>query len=238
MKAIILAGGKGTRLGKIVSDLPKPLAPVQGQPFIFILIRFLVFHKIDQIIISTFHLAKKFNENLESLNKISKNISLINEPAPLGTGGAVRFVCREMNPEEHVLVLNGDTFFDFDLSGFVQKYRKVSALALKKVPDSSRYGTVEISNGNVTKFIEKAPLQKDGNIYAGFGILKVKDLLTFLPEGPSSLENDFFPKLLQENQLLKGEVYAGKFIDIGIPEDYRFANTRFNFSKFTKEYSD
>jgi D-glycero-alpha-D-manno-heptose 1-phosphate guanylyltransferase len=234
MKAIILAGGKGTRLQKIVSDLPKPLAPIQGQPFIYILIRFLLFHKVEQIVISTQHLADKFAEHLPGLRKMCGQISLVKEPAPLGTGGALRFACQNISADEHVLVLNGDTFFDFDLAGFVKKYNKDTALALKEVPDSSRYGTVEFSNGQVRLFWEKSPTVQLGAIYAGFSILKVKDLFDLLPDGYSSLEKDFFPKFLQEKRNLKGEIFDGKFIDIGVPEDYENANSQFDFSKFSK----
>lgn len=233
MKAIVLAGGRGTRLEKVVSDLPKPLAPVRGEPFLFILLRFLSFHGIDQILISTHHLADKFAEHLQKLNGFSGNISIVKEPALLGTGGAVRFNCQNMNPEDYVLIVNGDTFFDFDLSGFVKKFQRETALALKEVPDAARYGTVEVAEGKVEKFVEKMPSHRRGLIYAGYSIVKVSDILRVLPEGNSSLEKDFYPALLARNQPIGGEVYAGNFIDIGIPEDYEKANTTFDFSKFS-----
>ena len=217
---------------KIISDLPKPLAPVQGQTFIFILLRFLAFHGIDEIILSTHHLADKFAEHLKKLKNFSVPISVVKEPALLGTGGAVRFNCQNMNPADHVLVLNGDTFFDFDLTGFLQKFSHETALALKEVPDAARYGTVELSSGMIKNFLEKLPTHKAGLIYAGYCIVKVSDILRQLPEGNSSLEKDFFPKLLADHHLVKGEVYVGDFIDIGIPEDYEIANTKFDFSKF------
>ena len=234
MKAIILAGGKGTRLQTVISAVPKPLAPVQGQPFIFILVRFLLFHGIKEIIISTHHLAEKFGGYLEDFKKIAQSISLIKEPAPLGTGGALRFSCQQFSASENILVLNGDTFFDFDLSAFVKKYARETALALKEVPDSARYGTVELKDGNIQKFTEKSKTPAFGAIYAGFAIVSTQDILDFLPEGSSSLEKDFFPKLLRESRPVKGEIFNGKFIDIGIPEDYSVANTLFDFSKFLR----
>ena len=234
MKAIILAGGKGTRLQTVISDVPKPLAPIQGQPFIFILIRFLLFHGIKEIIISTHHLAEKFDGYLGAFKKISQNISLVKEPAPLGTGGALRFTCQQFSASKNFLVLNGDTFFDFDLAAFVKKYATETALALKEVPNSARYGTVELKDGNIQKFTEKSETPASGAIYAGFAIVSTQDILDFLPEGSSSLEKDFFPKLLRESRLVKGEIFNGKFIDIGIPEDYAMANTLFDFSKFLR----
>jgi D-glycero-alpha-D-manno-heptose 1-phosphate guanylyltransferase len=232
MKAIILAGGKGTRLQKVVSDLPKPLAPVKGEPFIHILIRFLKFHGIEEILISTHHLAEKFAERLGDFKKLA-NVSLAKEPAPLGTGGAVKFVCRNLNPDEYILVLNGDTFFDFDLKKFIGKRRQETALALKNVPDSSRYGTVKLNGDHIASFQEKAQAGGPGTAYAGYSIIQVKDVLALLPEGPTSLETNFFPELLRRKRPIAGDIFDGAFIDIGIPEDYEFANTEFDFSRFS-----
>lgn len=235
LKAIILAGGKGTRLQSVVANQPKPLAPVQGEAFIFILIRFLVFHKIDQIVISTGHLAENFEKSLEDLRLIEQSISLVRESHSLGTGGATRFACENFNRDEFILVVNGDTFFDFNLSSFIECHKNHNALALKYVEDASRYGTVDLKNNLLTHFIEKENIKKPGVIYAGFGIFKVEDILGRLPEGKSSLELDLFLNLLS-NKLLYGQIYDGDFIDIGIPEDYKIANTTFNFTKFLNHF--
>ena len=233
MKAIILAGGKGTRLQSVVSDLPKPLAPVQGQPFIKILIRFLRFHGINEVIISTHHLADKFEDSLNELNQTGAKVSLVKEPLPLGTGGAVRFICKSLAPNERVLVLNGDTFFAFNLASFIKTHKTETALALKHIHDASRYGTVKLNGNRVQSFIEKAPNKSPGIIYAGYCILWAKDVLGTLPEGACSLENDFFPKILAKNGSIEGTVFSDDFIDIGVPEDYMLANTKFDFSQFS-----
>src|SRR4051812_34866099 len=114
MKAIVLAGGKGTRLGSVVSDVPKPLASIRGEPFLSILIRFLIFHGINEVFLSIGHLSEKFDEALKEFKKISPSVFLVREESLLGTGGAVRYACQTVcHNDETVLVLNGDTFFDF-----------------------------------------------------------------------------------------------------------------------------
>lgn len=231
MKALILAGGRGTRLASVVSDVPKPLAPVKGQPFISILIKFLVAHDVKDIVISTGHMAEKFVETLPELRKITPNILLHEEASALGTGGAARFACCQFPGEESILILNGDTFFNFDLSGFINSSSNINTIALRKINNSSRYGTVKISKGLVTEFVEKNSHNDPGIIYAGFAILRINDLMLMLNEGNSSLENDFFPALLKRASL-HGKIYDGEFIDIGIPEDFETANTNFNFSSF------
>jgi D-glycero-alpha-D-manno-heptose 1-phosphate guanylyltransferase len=232
MKAIILAGGKGTRLSSVVADVPKPLAPVQGEPFLFILARFLRHHGIEDAVISVYHLSEKFEAVFPQLKSLLPKATLAREPSPLGTGGAVRFACRGMSQEDYVLVMNGDTFFDFDLSDFMRKHASHTALALKEINDISRYGSVQLEAGKIKAFAEKTPEHRAGLIYAGFSIVHVGELLKFLPEGSSSLEQDFFPSLLKAGKSIHGEPFPGRFIDIGVPEDYHFANSNFDFSKF------
>lgn len=231
MKAVILAGGKGTRLQPVVNDTPKPLAPVHGVPFIFILMNFLTQNKISSAIVSTGYLAEQFET---AFKDFYFKPQLIQESIPLGTGGAVRYVCEGLNSEESILVANGDTFFNFDLAGFIQRNKANTAMALREVDDISRYGTVQLDGQKITAFTEKRPVHEKGLIYAGYSIVKVKDILEILPQGASSLENDFFPIILQQNRLL-GEVFSGQFIDIGIPEDYHRANTDFDFSTYLKK---
>ncbi len=232
MRAIILAGGKGTRLQSEVPNLPKPLAPVRNQPFLYILMRFLAANGVSEIAISTFHMADQFRARLPELKKLAKKVTLVEEPAALGTGGAIRFACSELKPTEHVLVLNGDTYFGFDLGRFLKKHAQENALALKRVANSSRYGTVATKSGRVAEFLEKSTKGGSGTIYAGYCILNVGDLRRLLPEGPSSLETDFFPGLLREGKALVAEEFPGEFIDIGIPADYQHANSAFDFSGF------
>lgn len=229
MKAIILAGGRGTRLQSVIKDCPKPLVPVQGEPFLNILFRFLIKNGVSDIVVSIGYMAEAFYEWKNNFHGTEAKIKLIEERVSLGTGGAVRFACQDMKREQSILVLNGDTFFNFDLLDFISTFKNQNAIALRYLTEASRYGSVDIRGEKVTGFREKSVTFEDGLIYAGYSLLNVSDIFDLLPEGTSSLEKDFFPSAVHKGRL-KGKSYDGDFIDIGIPEDYDLANKSFNFS--------
>ena len=232
--AIILAGGFGTRLQTVVSDLPKPMAPINGEPFLNYQLNYLKHYGIKKVILSVGYLAEKIQAHYKS-NFNGIEIEYVVETSPLGTGGGIRLGLKSCK-DDYALVLNGDSFFDVDLHEFFKLHLNESSqfsLALRKVVDSSRYGTIETDdNDRIISFKEKTNITKEGKINGGIYILNKKLYLNNTVEGNNfSIEKDFFEKQL--NQLhIKGFEFNGYFIDIGIPEDYTKAQHDLNEFKY------
>lgn len=235
-EAIILAGGFGTRLQSVVSDVPKPMAPVNHEPFLNYLLSYLSHYGIKKAVLSTGHLEEKIRGYYQEKNNTWKNISLSysHEAAPLGTGGAIR-LAMEQCKDEYILAMNGDSFFDANLEDLFSKHQAADAqhtLALRKVPNASRYGAVETNNNRVIQFKEKEDTQKPGTINGGIYILKKADYTAITSPGINfSIERDFFEKQLQQQRIF-GFEYEGQFIDIGTPEDFTRAQDEFKQFKY------
>lgn len=230
MEAIILAGGFGTRLKHIVSDVPKPMAHIDdmGTPFLSILLDKLFRYGFEKIILSTGYMHNKIEEYF---GDSYRGIRLIysEEKTPLLTGGAIKkaLSCCE---EENAFVLNGDTFFDVDFHQMRKEFEDSGAdisIAVKQMKDFDRYGTVLLEGRRVCAFREKQH-QRIGWINGGIYCLR-KDLLR-------TAEDKFsFEQYLENHvQRLKIVTYAadGFFIDIGIPEDYVHARTKYQDGGF------
>lgn len=220
--AIILAGGRGTRLGLLTSAVPKPMLPVAGRPFLEYVIKNLVRNGVTDIIVSTGYLGDAIRDGIGSGERLGARISYVREDEPLGTGGASRLACAGLG--EPFLILNGDTLLDFNFSFlsevFLSSRGCLGAMVLRNVADSGRYGSVEFRNRAVLGFREKNSTGTglvNGGVY-----LLAPEALCRLPQGPSSLEHDLFPILAAEASLA-GVVCDGFFIDIGIPESYALA---------------
>jgi D-glycero-alpha-D-manno-heptose 1-phosphate guanylyltransferase len=232
--AIILAGGMGTRLKTIISDLPKPMAPIMNVPFLTYQLNYLKHFGIKKVIFSVGYLSEKIIAHYnQSFENISIEYSI--EKNPLGTGGGIRMAMSNLN-EDLVLILNGDSFFDLDLEQFYNLHleqKSEFSLALRYVNNSERYGNIEFNSSNqITSFIEKNQLNQSGYINAGVYILSKKLYLqNTKPNINFSIEKDFFEKQL--NQLIiKGFEFKNYFIDIGIPEDYLKAQDDFKEFKY------
>jgi D-glycero-alpha-D-manno-heptose 1-phosphate guanylyltransferase len=232
--AIILAGGMGTRLKTIISDLPKPMAPIMNVPFLTYQLNYLKHFGIKKVIFSVGYLSEKIIAHYnQSFENISIEYSI--EKNPLGTGGGIRMAMSNLN-EDLVLILNGDSFFDLDLEQFYNLHleqKSEFSLALRYVNNSERYGNIEFNSSNqITSFIEKNQLNQSGYINAGVYILSKKLYLqNTKPNINFSIEKDFFEKQL--NQLIiKGFEFKDYFIDIGIPEDYLKAQDDFKEFKY------
>ena len=232
--AIILAGGRGTRLKTIISDLPKPMAPIMNVPFLTYQLNYLKHFGIKKVIFSVGYLSEKIIAHYnQSFENISIEYSI--EKNPLGTGGGIRMAMSNLN-EDLVLILNGDSFFDLNLEQFYNLHLEQKAefsLALRYVNNSERYGNIEFNSSHqITSFIEKNQLNQSGYINAGVYILSKKLYLqNTKPDINFSIEKDFFEKQL--NQLIiKGFEFKDYFIDIGIPEDYLKAQDDFKEFKY------
>jgi len=232
--AIILAGGFGTRLQSVVNDLPKPMAPINGEPFLNYQLNYLKHYGIKNVILSVGYLAEKIKAYYGS-NFNGLEIDYVVEENPMGTGGGIRLALEKCT-ESLSFVLNGDSFFDVDLIKFndlhIQNRSQIS-LALRKVNNSERYGTIEKTKENIiSSFKEKSGIDHEGIINGGVYLL---DKNLYLQKTPSatnfSIEKDFFEKQLS-NSLISGFEFEGYFIDIGIPEDYLKAQNDFKGFKY------
>ncbi|MDE2370334.1 MAG: nucleotidyltransferase family protein [Burkholderiales bacterium] len=224
MQAVILAGGFGTRLRQRVVDLPKPMAPVAGRPFLDYLLDPLAEAGCARAMLATGHLADKIEAHVGHSWR-GMAIEYSHEETPLGTGGAVLQAMRRL-PDEPTLVLNGDTWIGLDLTAFgtwCDRVPDADAIVLRRVEDASRYGRVEIDGERIVAFGEKSG-SGPGLINAGVYRLRRSTFARYALPAAFSLESDLFAPHAAELGL-RGHVCAGHFIDIGVPEDYDHAQT-------------
>lgn len=220
-QAVILAGGFGTRLAHVVSDVPKPMAPIKEKPFLEYIIKTLKKQGFDSFIFLTGYKSECIEKHFKSL----KNAAFIKEETALGTGGAILNAYDKLDDEFYVI--NGDTFFDIDYS-ILENFgkNKPITLALRYTNNIERYGFVEIDDDfKIKSFVEKGKLPEnriDGFINGGIYYVHKSVLKPYADKFNNefiSLETEIFPKLLANNDLY-GLPIGGCFIDIGIPEDY------------------
>ncbi|MES2516173.1 MAG: nucleotidyltransferase family protein [Bacteroidota bacterium] len=228
-EAIILAGGFGTRLQSVVADVPKPMAPVNNEPFLNYIFDYLKYYHIEKVVLSTGYLANKISEYYKDEFHGIK-ILYTKEQTPLGTGGGIRLAMTKCTMDD-VLVLNGDSFFDVDIEDHYKNHmagKSDCTLALRKVDNASRYGTIGLGDFNDIKvFKEKDNVEQSGLINGGVYILNRKLYLDKTETDETfSIEKDFYETRIKELNIF-GFQYDGYFIDIGIPEDYKKAQDDF-----------
>jgi len=217
---LILAGGFGTRLRSAVADVPKPLAPVRGRPFLHYLMEcwraqglrnmtFLLHHQSDMI------------EDFLSMQAITDSFRdcrfrIITEAKPLGTGGAIAHAVHQLHIAEEFLTCNADTWLG-STSGRMLGVEG-PAMAVVRISNADRYGNVRINEGKVSSFKEKTAVSGPGLINAGLYRLQ-PDLFDQWDGDAFSLERTMLPALVAENRLVAVEL-EDEFIDIGVPDDY------------------
>ena len=222
MQAILLAGGLGTRLRSVVSDRPKPMALIQGKPFMEYVTRELVRSGITDIIFAVGYKGSMVEEYFGDGRGFGFHASYAYEETLLGTAGAIKNAGRYVT-QERFFVLNADTFYQIDYTRLVKLQDTLNldmALVLRQVPDVSRYGEAILDDkGMLMAFNEKTSEARTGTINGGIYLMK-RSLLEQIPEGKVSLENEMIPGWLSGKRRLGGFVNDGYFIDIGIPEAY------------------
>lgn len=221
MQAILLAGGLGTRLRSVVNDRPKPMALIENKPFMEYLVHELFRYGIDNLIFAVGYKGSMVEEYFGDGSKWGITISYAYEEELLGTAGAIKNAAKFIT-EDSFFILNADTFYQMDyrlLLEIKQKKQLQMALVLRKVPDISRYGEALINDSMLIGFNEKSIENRPGTINGGIYLME-RSLLSEIPEGKVSLENEMIPKWMKEGKRLGGIVEEGYFIDIGIPEDY------------------
>jgi len=236
---ILRAGGLGTRLRRVVSDLPKCMAPVNGRPFLSYVIDFFSRQGIEKFIFSLGYKHEMIIEYLErsylSINtghgSLAFEYSI--EDHPLGTGGAIKKACTYCTCD-NILITNGDTLFAVDtekILAFHIVHDADCTIGVKPMKHFSRYGVIKLKRDRSVKSFSEKKYYQGGLINGGFYVLNVRRFLHESLPGKFSFETDYLEQLYQERKMY-GLVQDEYFIDIGVPEDYARAQTEFRTLKF------
>src|SRR5207342_2254234 len=225
MKAILLAGGKGTRLRPLTIHTPKPIVPIFNRPFLHYQIdRLKQVPEIDEVILSLNYQPRRIEEIFGDGSDVGIRIRYVVEPAPLGTGGAIKYAGDKLT--ESVVVFNGDVLTQIDLAAVINLHRERKARAtivLTPVENPSAYGLVETdASGNILRFLEKPNADEItcDTINAGIYILEPDTFDRIPKDQPWSIERSFFPSLIERGETFMAFVYRGYWIDIGTPAKY------------------
>ena len=194
-QAVIVAGGKGTRLGKLTSRIPKPLIKLEGKPFLEYLIEFLQRNSIKEIIILAGFKGKKFSK----MSKKYKNVKVFIERKPLGTGGALINHINKL--DRKFIFLNGDSFFDINLQkeiilNYTNNYNILFLVKNNNYKSNKKLSSLKINKGQLLEYSDK----KNNLMYSGISILNRKDLLSFNKNKKISFENKIVDKLIKKKK--------------------------------------
>lgn len=219
MKALILAGGLGTRLRSVVKDRPKPMADVKGKPFLQILIEQLKSQGINEIVMSVGYMADKVVSYFGDGSSLGVKLEYSMEDRPLGTGGAIKNAGRFLKNEDRFLVMNGDTYIGADFKLMMKESSRLNAMAYLLVKRGETYqkaGLIELQGNRVVsiKEVEKAT----GYFYAGASVLS-RNVFEHMPDSESfSFEYDLLPSLIPSG--VYAQVFEGYLRDIGTVDGY------------------
>jgi NDP-sugar pyrophosphorylase family protein len=219
------AGGKGTRLRPLTIHTPKPIVPIFGRPFLNYQIDLVKrLPEIDEVVLSLNYQPRRIEEIFGHGDGLGLKVSYVVEPAPLGTGGAVKYAGG--TSDDTVVVFNGDVMTQVDLKEVLRLHRERRAKAtivLTPVENPTAYGLVETdADGNVRRFLEKPKAEEItcDTINAGIYILE-PDTFDRIPRDTAwSIERSYFPSLVERGETFVAYVYRGYWIDIGTPEKY------------------
>lgn len=230
MEAIILAGGLGSRLKAAVPDVPKPMAPINGRPFLEYLLDYWAGQGVDRFVLSVGYKREIIEEHFAVRHKgIEVDYAVENQPR--GTGGGLLLALKHLRRSGTFLILNGDTFFEVDLAPMRRYHQGKQAevtIALREVDANSRYASVEIDkDGKITAFDNRARTSGRALINGGVYLAEKSAFADMLLESdePVSIEDQLYPRMLAAGRRMYGFQSSGRFIDIGIPDDYRRAAT-------------
>lgn len=222
MKAVILAGGKGTRLRPYTTAFPKPLMPIGDKPILEIIVRQLKSHGIDEIIMAVGHLAELIMTFFGDGSKFGVKIKYSKEEEPLGTAGPLSLIKNEL--KETFLVMNGDVLSTINYSDLIKYHKESGAMATVALNRRSVYidfGVVKINDSKtIVDYIEKPTL--DYLVSMGIYVFE-PDVLNYIPNKKFDFP-DLVKTLISAGKTVKGYVYDGYWLDIGRPDDYERAN--------------
>jgi len=217
IKIFILVGGFGTRLKSIVSNVPKPMAPINKKPFLAYKIE-MIRKQLpkNQIYLLTHHMS----DIIEEFFKDHENIVVIKEDQPLGTGGSIKHAINYLNLKDtdSIMLMNGDTYIEPDYIDFIKNATAEANMMTSIIYDCGRFNTLDIENNRVVKFKNKEKNISNRSINIGCYIFNSMKIITNISEKVFSLEDKFREIVRSIN--IKSYSYDGVFIDIGMPEDY------------------
>ena len=221
--AVVLVGGKGTRLRPLTLSAPKPMLPTAGLPFLQHLLARIGAAGIKHVVLGTSFKAEVFEEYFGDGSKLGLEIDYVTETEPLGTGGGIRNVLPKLRGD-HAMVFNGDVLGGTDLGAILDTHESTNAdvtLHLVRVSDPRAFGCVPTdADGRVTAFLEKTQDPPTDQINAGCYVFK-REIIERIPEGrPVSVEREVFPSLLAEDARIYGHVDSSYWRDMGTPEDF------------------
>ena len=222
--AIILAGGLGTRLRSVVQDVPKPMASINGKPFLEILLDYWINQGIKKFIISVGYKKEVIIKHFDLEYKKAK-IDYVIEERPLGTGGGVLNAYKKIKNLDNFLIINGDTYFEVSLKDLLRFHKlknSILTLSLLKNKDLERYKPIFTDKDGKVILNDQSALSSssvNGGVYL-INKSALKILLEFDKQS-FSLENDFLKRLYESNDSIYGCTFTNKFIDIGTPLDYK-----------------
>ena len=226
--AVILAGGLGTRLRSAVPDLPKPMAPISGRPFLECLLNYWISQGVSRFVLAVGYRHEAIVQYFGPRYK-GVEIEYAVEEGPLGTGGGFLAAAEKVGRREPFVLLNGDTYFEVDwnvLHAYALDHDADWCLSLFRTSEKGRYMGIEVSpEGRITSL--KSGMER-GSRLANGGVYWVHPRV--LSRAPSlgeklSLEDDLFPDAFAAGRRLFGIEFTGTFLDIGVPEDYHRAST-------------
>jgi NDP-sugar pyrophosphorylase family protein len=226
-EAVILCGGLGTRIRGVVADRPKALITVRGRPFLeWLLLRLARRDNVGHVVLATGHLGEMIEEHFGTQPWCGLKLSYSREREPLGTGGALRLAA-PLTRSRELLVLNGDTYSDYDVDRLLEVHVHTAAAAtlwLSRSDKPGRFGGVTLdTKGRVASFTEKTKANSPRLVNAGVYVIEQDVIAEFKPAGPLSLERDVFPSLVGRG--LTGVEGPGEFVDIGTPESLAAADS-------------
>jgi NDP-sugar pyrophosphorylase family protein len=231
MKAIILAGGRGERLRPITDNIPKPMVPIKDKPLIFWAIENLKKNNITEIILSVGYKAEIIQDYFKDGSSLGVKILYNVETQPLGTGGAVKDICKKFNIKEQFALIWGDNLADYNYKSIISLFKEANAdlvMTLTPREDVEHFGVAKLKHGKIIGFVEKPKREEAPSnlINAGAFVVNPK-ILEILPDGVSNIERECFQKIAKED----GNVYAYEHNGYWYPTDtlekYNFAKQEF-----------
>jgi D-glycero-alpha-D-manno-heptose 1-phosphate guanylyltransferase len=228
LEAIVLAGGLGTRLRNLVPDMPKPMAPVRGRPFLEIVMDYWIEKGVRRFVLSVGYKHECIQQHFGAGYR-GAEMNYAVEKTPLGTGGGLLHALGRIRSSGSFLVLNGDTFFAVDLMRMKDFHREKGShltFALRPAEDPGRYDGIRVDRtGRLREFLAREHVSSDDLMNGGVYLARREAFagLGSPRPAPISLEDDLFPAMLGAGRRMFGFVSTGRFIDIGVPEDYALA---------------
>lgn len=223
MEAIVLAGGKGTRLQSRVRDVPKPMAPVRSSPFLEHLFRYWIDQGVTRFILSVGHLHEKISSRFGDRFETA-SLSYALEREPLGTGGGALLALQQVRSNGPTLLLNGDSFLELrlkDMLAFHVEKKSSLTLSLTSVAENTRYGAIRLDPTGRCLDMLPSPAPGPADVNAGVYLFDPAFLArSKAPKAAVSLEKDLIPAWIERGEAVFGWKTGGRFIDIGTPDDF------------------